>query len=96
MKIALLEQLGPSDSVLKNLKSSIGQYYFHKIQDPNYPELSDDGTKGQLPYRSGNQDTPLKPRHRKYFNAPLGAMQGKIGWGQPLGSWSYRKQKIFR
>ena len=96
MKLALLEYLGPSDDVLKRMKSSIGQYYFKKIQDPNYPELSDDGTKGPLPYRSGNQDTPMKPRHRKYFNAPLGATQGKIGWGTPLGSWGYRKPKIFR
>jgi hypothetical protein len=95
MRIKLLEQLGPSDSVLKNLRSSIGQYYSYKIQDPNYPELSNDGN-GPLPYRSGNQDTPMKPRHRKYFNAPLGATQGKIGWGQPLGSWPHRKQKIFR
>jgi hypothetical protein len=36
--------------------------------------------KKEYPQRSGQQDTPLKPRHRLYFNAPIGATQGKIGF----------------
>ncbi|MDP1712589.1 MAG: hypothetical protein Q8K86_09040 [Candidatus Nanopelagicaceae bacterium] len=94
MKLSLLEQASPSDDFIQAAAGSIGsklgpmtQNLFKKQSDPNYPELNDDGTKGPLPYRSGNQDTPMKPRHRKYFNAPLGATQGKIGWGEPLGAW---------
>jgi hypothetical protein len=46
-----------------------------KQQDPNRPELDgqpvEPGPAGQpsQPRRSGVQDTPLKQRHRKYFNA---------------------------
>jgi len=55
---------------------------FLKQQDPNRPEL----TGQPLSSRSGNQDTPLKPEHRKFFNAPSPGTAGKIGY--PDQSWS--------
>jgi len=91
MKIALLAEQTPNVGFIKKLRDSIGQYYVAKSNDPNYPEITNNPIMWpDLHYRSGNQDTPLKPRHRKYFNAPLGATQGKIGFGEPLGSWPYR------
>lgn len=69
-----------------------------KLQDPNYPErLSSAAASGnrspaaqQLPYRSGSQDTPLKPRHRRFFNSPSSGKSKKGGFkghGEPLGAW---------
>ena len=66
-----------------------------KLQDPNYPErLSSAAASGNtspgsetLPYRSGSQDTPLKPRHRKFFNSPASGKSKKGGYGKPLGAW---------
>ena len=69
-----------------------------KLQDPNYPErLSSAAASGNispgskmLPYRSGSQDTPLKPRHRRFFNSPAAGRSKKGGYrghGEPLGAW---------
>ena len=59
----------------------MGLRYFKKGQNPARPEKSGHSGSIQLPFRTGQQDTPLKPRHRRYFNAPIGATQGKTGWG---------------
>jgi hypothetical protein len=69
-----------------------------KMQDPNYPErLTSAAASGNrspeakmLPLRSGNQDTPLKPRHELFFNSPSSGRRKKGGFkrhGKPLGSW---------
>lgn len=75
MKLSLLHESWPN-----GLLNSTGvKLFFIKSAARN-------GEKKKLyPTRSGTQDTPLKPRHRKYFNAPLGAVQGKVGHGIPLG-----------
>lgn len=70
------------ESTAGDLKQAMGLRYFKRMQDPL---RSYSAQKKLLPQRSGNQDTPLKPRHRRYFNAPIGAVQGKIGYGSPLG-----------
>jgi len=64
-----------------------------KHQDPNLPELDgqpvNPGKYGQpsQPSRSGVQDTPLKPRHRKYFNAYTNQpATDKVGY--PDQAWS--------
>jgi hypothetical protein len=59
----------------------MGRAYFKKLQDPERPEKL--GTSGHkmLPSRSGQQDTPLSPRHRRYFNAPIGGVLSKSGYG---------------
>lgn len=49
--------------------------YIKKQQDPARSGLL---YKGMLPNRSGSQRTPLKPRMRKYFNAPLPREPGEI------------------
>jgi hypothetical protein len=61
--------------------------------DPNLPELEgqpiEPGEYGQPSQsaRSGVQDTPLKPRHRKYFNANTNQpATDKIGY--PDQGWS--------
>jgi hypothetical protein len=77
MKLELLSEATP-----KELMNAIGLRYFKKLQDPM---RTDKAQKRFQPARSGNQDTPLKPRHRFYFNAPIGATQGKIGYGISLG-----------
>lgn len=57
------------------IKRQMGLAYFKKLEDPNrFP------TNKDMPQRSGNQDTPMKPRHRRFFNAPLGCTQGKTGY----------------
>ena len=61
----------------------MGRAYFKKLEDPGRPELTGHSGHKMLPFRTGQQDTPLTPRLRRYFNAPTGATQGKIGWGDP-------------
>lgn len=62
-----------------NVKKQLGLAFFKKMEDPNRLSALDRLNQNQ-PERSGNQDTPMKPRHRRFFNAPLGATQGKIGF----------------
>jgi hypothetical protein len=62
-----------------NVKKQLGLAYFKKLEDPNRLSALDRLNQNQ-PERSGNQDTPLTPRLRKFFNAPTGATQGKIGF----------------
>jgi hypothetical protein len=77
VKLVSLESAEPED-----IMQGMGLRYFKKMQDP---ARSSTASKRMQPIRSGNQDTPLKPRHRVFFNAPLGATQGKIGQGISLG-----------
>lgn len=63
-----------------NIKQAMGLAYFKKMADPNRPEKMGDANS-MLPGRSGNQDTPLKPRHRRFFNAPTGGGPTKAGYG---------------
>lgn len=62
-----------------NVKKQLGLAFFKKLEDPNRLSALDRLNQNQ-PERSGNQDTPLTPRLRRYFNAPNGATQGKIGF----------------
>ena len=62
-----------------NIKKQLGLAYFKKLEDPNRLSALDGKNQNQ-PERSGNQDTPLTPRLRRFFNAPTGATQGKIGF----------------
>lgn len=83
MKLILIVE---SDPLEAQLIKAIGTKQFKKWQDPNRPENTGrgegmHGTKA-MPSRSGNQDTPLNPRLRKFMNAPTGATQGKIGYGE--------------
>jgi len=83
MKLILIAE---SDPLEAQLMHAIGTKPFKKWQDPNRPENTGrgegaHGTKA-MPDRSGNQDTPLTPRLRKYMNAPTGTTQGKIGYGE--------------
>jgi hypothetical protein len=64
-----------------------------KHEDPNLPELDGQPTDQReygappMPSRSGVQDTPLKPRHRKYFNAKTNQpATDKVGY--PDQAWS--------
>ena len=77
MRLTILFEASPFETALIN---ATGKYHFKKLQDPGRPEKL--GTSGHkmLPMRSGQQDTPLTPRLRRYFNAPTGAQQGKIGY----------------
>jgi hypothetical protein len=72
-----------AESLIDLIKDRMGRAYFKKLQDPNRPEKLGHSGNVILPFRTGNQDTPMSPRHRRFFNAPLGATQGKIGWGDP-------------
>lgn len=82
MKLIMIVE---SDPLEAQLMKAIGTKQFKKWQDPNSPENTGrgEGAHGtrNMPDRSGNQDTPLTPRLRKYMNAPTGATQGKIGYG---------------
>jgi len=71
----------------KKLLQALSGAWFKKQQDPMNPEAL--RGKRWLPYRSGTQDTPLKSRHRKYFNSPASGKSDKPGFAdnKPLGSW---------
>ena len=73
MKLSCLYESNSPADVMRGM----GLRYFKKLQDPARSSFY--GRKN-FPIRSGSQDTPLKPRHRLYFNAPIGATQGKIGF----------------
>jgi hypothetical protein len=60
-----------------DIKNAIGLAYFKKQQDPNHP--SKPGTLKALPYRSGSDDPPLKPRHRRFFRAEFGSANAYYG-----------------
>jgi len=84
MKIALLHE----GSIVDFFRTQ-----FKKDQDPNRPELDGrpvvQGPAGRpsQPSRSGVQDTPLKPRHRKFFNAHTNQpATDKVGY--PNQGWS--------
>jgi hypothetical protein len=78
MKLTVLHERSAAD-----LKQALGLRFFKRQQDPLRRERN---AQKLLPYRSGNQDTPLSsPRLRRYFNAPIGATQGKLSLGTPLG-----------
>lgn len=93
MKLMLIAESDPLDAMLMK---AIGTKQFKKWQDPNRPENTGrgegmHGTKA-MPDRSGNQDTPLNPRLRKFMNAPTGATQGKIGYG-PVDNTASRRPR---
>jgi hypothetical protein len=67
------------ESLEDNIKKQLGLAYFKKLEDPNRLSSLDRLNQNQ-PERSGNQDTPLTPRLRRFFNAPTGATVGKIGF----------------
>jgi hypothetical protein len=76
-------------------EGSIEDYFrtvFKKQQDPNLPELtgmpvSPKGGLPSQPRRTGTQDTPLTPRHRKYFGAKTNQpTTDKVGF--PDQAWS--------
>ena len=62
-----------------NVKKQLGLAYFKKLEDPNRLSALDRLNQNQ-PERSGNQDTPLTPRLRRFFNAPTGGTVGKTGF----------------
>ena len=91
MKLILIAESDPLDAMLMK---AIGTKQFKKWQDPNRPENTGrgegmHGTKA-MPDRSGNQDTPINPRLRRFMNAPTGATQGKIGYGEVNNTASKR------
>lgn len=90
MKLIMLVESDPLDA---QLMKAIGTKPFKKWQDPNR-QIGTAGIQGTKPYpgRSGNQDTPLNPRLRKYMNAPTGATQGKIGYG-PVDDTASRRPR---
>lgn len=73
MRLALLYE-----DLEDDLKRAIGLNVFKKQQDPNHPSTQLSAQAVQ-PQRSGSQDTPMNPRHRKFFNAPLGPKG--VGYG---------------
>jgi hypothetical protein len=77
MKLSYLYE----DDGVSKIMQGMGLRYFKRMQDPTRSSFYG---RSKYPTRSGSQDTPLKPRHRRYFNAPLGAIQGKIGYGTSL------------
>lgn len=82
MKLILIAEANPLEA---QLMKAIGTKQFKKWQDPGRPENTGrGGAHGTtaMPYRTGNQDTPLNPRLRRFFNAPNGATQGKSGYGE--------------
>ena len=85
MKLCLLHE-ADADLVSK-IVQAMGRAMFKKRQDPNSPEQP--GKDPMLPYRTGSQDTPLKPRHRRFFNSPSSGKDSKGGYrvhGAPLGA----------
>lgn len=65
------------EGFVDDIKNAMGLSNFKKLQDPNrFP------TNKNMPQRSGNQDTPLTPRQRKFFNSPIGGTTGKTGYGE--------------
>lgn len=73
MKLAYLYE-----DLENNVKNAIGLRYIKKLADPNRLGALHDKNNN----RSGNQDTPMTPRQRRFFNAPLGGMAGKSGYGE--------------
>ncbi len=63
MRLSVLHEYAP-------LKFGSLQDLFGKLlakqQDPGRPPTNAE----PMPQRSGNQNTPMKPRHQKFFNAP--------------------------
>jgi hypothetical protein len=91
MKLTLISE---SDPLEAQLMQAIGSKPFKRWQDPNR-QKGTEGTQGTaaMPMRSGNQDTPLTPRLRKYMNAPTGATQGKTGYG-PVDNAASRRPHL--
>ncbi len=81
MRLRLLAEASPQDVdvIRAGAMKTMAPRQWKKQQDPNYPEHID--SNPMQPLRTGNQDTPLTPRLRKFFNAPTGATQGKSGFG---------------
>jgi hypothetical protein len=90
MKLIMIVESDPLDA---QLMQAIGTKPFKKWQDPNR-QIGTAGIQGTKAYpgRSGNQDTPLTPRLRKFMNAPTGATQGKIGYG-PVDNAASRRPR---
>lgn len=90
MKLRLLAEATPQevDTIRAGAMKSLAPRQWKKQQDPNYPEHID--SNKMQPLRTGNQDTPLNPRLRKFFNAPTGATQGKSGFGD-VDDWESRR-----
>lgn len=90
-------------SLHEDFMDASGLAYARKKQaDPNYPErlpsMSRQPGSQMMQMRSGSQDTPLKPRHRKYFNSPESGYGKKGGYttDRPLGEWppAYKEAPI--
>lgn len=90
MRLKLLAEATPQDvdAIRTGAMKSMAPRQWKKQQDPNYPEHIN--SNPQQPLRSGNQDTPLTPRQRRFFNAPTGATQGKSGFGD-VDDWESRR-----
>jgi hypothetical protein len=75
-----------SANLEQELINAIGPAQFRKQMQP---DLSDAATLQQkaLPRRSGNQDTPLTPRHAKFFNQKQNApAEAKAEFTSGLGA----------
>ena len=84
MKLTILYE-----GLVDNIKNSMGLSFFKKLEDPNRVPDNE-----EMPERSGNQDTPLTPRQRRFFNAPLGATVGKSGYQDNDDAESRRPRDI--
>lgn len=90
MRLKLLVEATPQDiaAIRTGAMKTLAPRQWKKQQDPNYPEHIN--SNPMQPLRTGNQDTPLTPRTRKFFNAPTGATQGKTSFGD-VDDWESRR-----
>jgi len=89
MKLILIFEANLGDL----LRSKIGKRYFLRQSDPFHPSKANQSALKAYPQRSGNQDTPLTPRLRKYFNAP-NDVSSKTSKGEVSNSSSKRPKTI--
>ncbi len=87
--LSLLENLRIADLI----SNQANTYFYKKAADPNRPELSGHSGNKMLPSRSGNQNTPMKPRHRKFFNAPTGSLESKTSRRGEVDDYGSRRPR---
>lgn len=87
--LSLLENLGIADLISQQANT----YFYKKAADPNRPEKSGHSGNEMLPARSGTHNTPMKQRHRKFFNAPTGSLETKTSRRGEIDDYGSRRPR---
>ncbi len=87
MRLSLLYEYAPLN--LNGLPGLYGKL-FKKQANPGLP-----ASNAVMPQRSGNQNTPMKPRHQEFFNAPVnGASLDSKQTVKPLTKKNQRPTRV--